>query len=121
MKNAIKEEGALKNYTALGYLNFGKKVGASVRDQVLVNAEGEYSIQIRYSAPTATVNTVGLYINGEKIKMLEFEQTASDGSSWQTIPVGTFPLKQGYNVITLTAEEEATGELYLDNMIVSAR
>ena len=121
VKNAIKEEGALKNYTALGYLNFGKKVGASVRDQVLVNAEGGYSIQIRYSAPTATVNTVGLYINGEKIKMLEFEQTASDGSSWQTIPVGTFPLKQGYNVITLTAEEEATGELYLDNMIVSAR
>lgn len=121
VKNAIKEEGALKNYTALGYLNFGKKSGASVRDQVLVNAEGGYSIQIRYSAPAATVNTVGLYINGEKIKMLEFEQTASDGSSWQTIPVGTFPLKQGYNVITLTAEEEAAGELYLDNMVVTAR
>lgn len=121
VKNAIKEEGALKNYTALGYLNFGKKAGASVRDQVLVNAEGGYSIQIRYSAPAATVNTVGLYINGEKIKMLEFEQTVSDGSSWQTIPVGTFPLKQGYNVITLTAEEEASGELYLDNMVVTAR
>lgn len=92
-----------------------------MRDQVLVNAEGGYSIQIRYSAPAATVNAVGLYINGEKIKMLEFEQTASDDSSWQTISVGTFPLKQGYNVITLTAEEEAAGELYLDNMIVSAR
>lgn len=121
VKNAIKVDGALKNYTALGYLNFGKNAGASARDQVSVNNEGGYSIQIRYSAPTATVNTVGLYINGEKIKTLEFTQTGSDDSSWQTIPLGTFPLKQGYNVITLTAEEEAAGELYLDNMIVSAR
>lgn len=121
VKNAITVDGALKNYTALGYLNFGKNAGTSVRDQISVNNEGGYSIQIRYYAPAATVNTVGLYINGKKIKMLEFIQTGSDDSSWQTISVGTFPLKQGYNVITLTAEEEAAGELYLDNMIVSAR
>lgn len=121
VKNAIKEDGALKNYTALGYLDFGKNAGASVRDQVSVNAEGGYSIQIRYCAPTATVNTVGLYINGVKIKMLEFTQTSSDESSWQTLSAGSFPLKQGYNVITLTAEEVAAGELYLDNMVVTAR
>ena len=53
--------------------------------------------------------------------MLEFAQTGSDDSAWQTISAGTFSLKQGYNVITLMAEEEAAGELYLDNMIVTAR
>lgn len=121
VKNAIKVDGALKDYTALGYLDFGKNAGASVRDQVSVNAEGGYSLKIRYSAPTASVNTVSLYINGVKIKMLEFAQTGSDDSAWQTISAGTFSLKQGYNVITLTAEEEAAGELYLDNMIVTAR
>lgn len=121
VKNAIKVAGSLKNYTALGYLNFGKNAGSSVRDQVSVNAEGVYSINIRYSAPTATVNAVGLYINGVKVKMLEFPQTNPDGSIWQTISVGSFLLKKGKNMVTLTAENTAVGELYLDYMIVMAR
>lgn len=121
VKNAVETYGTMKNYTALGYLNFGKDAEASVRDQVSVNAAGVYSIKIRYMAPEATVNTVGLYINGEKVMIPEFVQTGSDKSAWQTISVGSFSLKQGTNVIALSAEETAAGELYLDNMVVTAR
>ncbi|NDV81619.1 glycoside hydrolase family 98 domain-containing protein [Bacteroides sp. 51] len=119
LKNAIKNTGSLKNYTALGYLNFGNSSDASVRDQISVNTDGTYTIKIKYNAPTATVNTVDLYINGSKVTTPEFAQTASSDDPWQTVAVSV-SLNKGKNVMEFKANASAVGELYFDNIIVES-
>lgn len=120
LANAVKVSGSLKNYTAMGYLNFGQNSDAAVRDYISVNTAGAYSIKIKYSAPTATVNTVDLYINNSKVATPEFTQTGSGDDPWQTVSAGSVSLNQGRNTLELKAGGSAAGELYLDNIIVES-
>lgn len=115
--NAIQESGSLKNYTALGYLNFGQNANAAVRDQISVNAKGTYSIKIRYNAPSQSINTVDLYVNGTKITSPEFTKTDTSDNPWQTVAISVL-LNKGSNKVELKANAEARGPFYLDNIIV---
>lgn len=118
--NAVKVTGSLKNYTAMGYLNFGQNSDAAVRDYVSVNTAGTYSIKIKYNAPVATVNTVDLYVNGAKVATPEFTQTNPGDDPWQTVAIGGVSLNQGQNTVELKANGSAAGAFYLDNMIVES-
>ncbi len=107
--------GLLPDYTAMGFLKFGAKGDAAVRDEVSVTSTGNYLLRIRYCA-AAAVNTVDLYVNGTKVSTPEFVQTGV--GSWQTTSVGV-SLKAGKNKVELRANgSNASCDLYLDNMII---
>ena len=115
VKNAISGTGTLKNYTALGYLNFGQSPDAAVRDEVSVNADGNYTLRIRYCAD-AVVNAVDLYINGSKVARPEFMQTGLE--NWQTTSVSV-SLNAGKNKVEFRSNgSTATSDLYLDNIVI---
>ncbi len=107
--------GAIRNYTAQGYINFGTSPEAAVRDEISVTDAGNYSLRIRYCA-AATVNTVNLYVNGSKVSTPEFTQTGL--GSWQTTSVGV-SLNAGKNKVELKANgSSASSDLYLDNIVI---
>lgn len=107
-------EGILPNYTAMGFLKFGSKENAAVRDEISVLEKGSYSLRIRYCA-ASTVNTVDLYINGSKVSTPEFVQTGV--GIWQTTSVAV-SLNAGKNKMELKASASASCDLYLDNIVV---
>lgn len=119
VKNAIKTNNSLNGYTALGYLSFGTKAGASIRNNISVSKSGFYTVQIRYSAPETMVSNVGFYVNGNKVSSPQFTVTPQSDAPWQTLSVGQVYLEQGYNTIELTAGTEGNGSLYIDNIILT--
>lgn len=119
VKNAIKTQGALKDYTALGYVEFGTRSDASLRFSVKAERAGFYTLAIRYSAPEASISSVSLYVNGEKTLTPDFARTSEGGSPWQTLSAGTVYLNQGTNQIAISADRQAAGPLCIDNVLIS--
>lgn len=115
-KNAVHD--GIRNYTAMGYINFGTKGDAAVRDEVSVPDNGNYKLKIRYRAPSSSVNTIDLYINDVKVGTPEFALTGSANDSWQTASMSV-SLKSGKNKMELrTNGSSAAGEIYLDNVVI---
>jgi len=114
--NAALTAGTFTGFVGLGYLEFGTDANAAVRDVATVNQAGSYALKFRYSVPNATIKTVDLYVNGNKVATPEFSTTGSR-SSWSMVSVPA-SLNNGKNTIELKATDNAPGELYLDYMIV---
>lgn len=57
--------------------------------------DGVYTIRIRYRAPSATVNTVDMYINNTKVGTPEFAQTDNDNTVWNTALMSVSLRKRG--------------------------
>lgn len=110
-------DGTIRNYTGQGYLVFGTSSAASVRDTVKVLRKGIYKIQIKYVAPTATVNKIDLYVNGIKVATPVFTKTIS-ASDW-LVNTQYVTLKEGANVVKLTANATGSASITFDNIIVS--
>lgn len=107
----------IRNYTGQGYINFGRRNNAAIRDEVSVIDEGRYAIQFRYRAESADVNTVDLYVNGEKIASPIFTQSGADKTIWYVNSTPAF-LKAGSNIVELKAKAAGVCDLYLDNLII---
>lgn len=107
----------IRNYTGQGYINFGKRNTAAVRDEVSVIDEGRYAVKFRYRAESADVTTVDLYVNGEKVASPVFTQSGSDKTIWYVNSTGAY-LNAGKNIIELKANAAGACDLYLDNMII---
>ena len=107
----------LKGFVGLGYLEFGTDASASVRETASVNEAGRYAVRIRYCAPTATIKTVAVYVNGHKVSVPEFATTGSANNNWQTVSVPV-DMSKGKNKIELKAENSAAGNLYFDYITV---
>lgn len=107
----------IRNYTGQGYINFGANSSAAVRDAITAIEDGVYVFRIRYRAPSATVSTVDIYVNNTKVGTLEFAQTDSDNTIWNTV---TMPasLRKGANTFELKASSSGAGDLYLDNIVI---
>lgn len=115
-KNAVHD--GIRNYTAMGYINFGTRGDAAVRDDISVPDAGSYKLKIKYRAPSSSINSIDLYINDAKVATPDFIQTGDSNDSWQTISM-TVTLKTGKNKMELKANgSNAAGELYLDNVII---
>lgn len=112
-------EGNIRNYTGQGYINFGKRKEAAIRDEVSVVEYGRYAVKFRYRAESADVNTVDLYVNGEKVASPVFTQSGSDKTVWLVNSTGAF-LNAGKNIIELKANAAGACDLYLDNLIIEA-
>ncbi|WP_124065084.1 carbohydrate-binding protein [Clostridium sp. E02] len=105
-------ESLYTGYTGEGYVNFNAYSGASIQwNKVLCTISGTKNITFRYALESGTRN-LDLYVNGNKIKSVEFPATGS-WTNWREITVQV-PLTEGDNVLRI----ETTGEEgpNIDNM-----
>jgi hypothetical protein len=117
--NAVND--GIRNYTALGYINFGTRGDAAVRDEISVTDAGSYMLKIKYRAPSAAVNSIDLYVNDIKVATPEFTQITDSSDAWQTTSVSV-SLKAGKNQMEFRANgTNANGDVYLDNIVVENR
>lgn len=107
----------IRNYTGQGYLNFGNSSTASVRDNIRAFRKGNYVLEIRYTAPSAAVNDVDVFVNGNKVATPNFARTANL-NTWGSVKQ-TIYLNEGDNEIRLSASSSSARVLYLDNIIIS--
>lgn len=105
----------LKKYQGMGFVKFGTKDTAAVKDTVSTSKAGEFKWTLRYSA-TSDVNCVDLYVNGSKVKTLSLPK-GSSYDDWKTISEN-IDLKVGENKIELKANAVAPCSVYLDNFRV---
>lgn len=103
-------------FQAQGFIKFGTKASAAVRDTVSTAKGGMFTLQLRYASEAAN-ESVDLYVNGFKIATLSLEATDTL-SSW-TVCEQQIPLHTGDNIIELKASEKLPGMLYLDNFVVT--
>ncbi len=106
----------VEGFQAQGFMKFGTKANAAVRDTVNTAKSGLFAFKLRYTCEAAN-QAIDLYVNGAKITTLSLEATDTM-SSW-TVCDCQIPLQAGENSIELIASEELPGNLYLDNFMVS--
>jgi len=102
----------LKKYQGMGFLKFGTKDNAAVKDSVKTNKAGTFKWTLRYSA-TSDVKCVDLYVNGTKVKTLSLPK-GSGYDDWKTVSEN-INLNAGENKIELKANSTLPCSLYLDN------
>lgn len=105
----------LKKYQGMGFVKFGTKDSAAVKDTVNTQKAGKFDWTLRYSA-TSDVKCVDLYVNGAKVKTLSLPK-GSSYDDWKTI-TEPISLKAGENKIELKANAELPCSLYIDNFKV---
>lgn len=105
----------LKKYQGMGFVKFGNKDTAAVKDTVKTSKAGTFKWTLRYSA-TSDVKCVDLYVNGAKVKTLSLPK-GSGYDDWKTISEN-INLKAGDNKIELKANATLPCSLYLDNFKV---
>ncbi|MDE6020791.1 MAG: carbohydrate-binding protein [Ruminococcus sp.] len=105
----------LKKYQGMGFVKFGTKDTAAVKDTVKTSKAGTFKWTLRYSA-TSDVKCVDLYVNGSKMKTLSLPK-GSGYDDWKTISEN-INLKIGENKIELKANSTLPCSLYLDNFKV---
>lgn len=108
--------GAIRNYTAQGYLQFGTNAAASVRDSLYVTHGGPYQLRTRYSVTGGNVGTISVYVNGSNVATPVFTPTAST-STW-AVNTQTVTLNAGFNTIEFRAASAAPYSLYFDNIVL---
>lgn len=105
----------LKKYQGMGFVKFGTKDTAAVKDTVKTTKAGTFKWTLRYSA-TSDVGCVDLYVNGTKVKTLSLPKGAGY-DDWKTVSEN-INLKAGENKIELKANTILPSSLYLDNFKV---
>ena len=108
----------VRNYEGMGYLNFGKDANAAARDTVNVLAAGVYKMDVRYSNGGADVKTVDLYVNGEKVKTLDFKGTGNESTF--KVSSNEIQLKSGKNVVLFKANGAAPSNVVIDNFTLTS-
>ena len=102
----------IKKFQGMGFLKFGTKDSAAVKDTVKTGKAGTFKWTLRYSA-ISDVNSIDLYVNGSKVKTLSLAK-GSSYSDWKTVSEN-IELKSGENKIELKANSTAPCSVYLDN------
>ncbi len=113
--NGCSDKNGPKKYQGMGFLKFGTKNTAAVKDTVKTTKAGIFKWTLRYSA-TSDIKCVDLYVNGSKVKTLSLPKGASY-DDWKTISEN-ITLKAGENKIELKANNTLPCSLYLDNFKV---
>ncbi len=106
----------ITGYWGQGFMKFGTKSGAAVKDTVSTTKAGTFDMTLRY-AVTSDVNNVDLYVNGGKVKTLSLAK-GSSLSDWKTVKQ-SITLKEGDNKIELKSTSALASTLYLDCFTVS--
>ena len=103
------------NYQGQGYMKFGSAENAAVRDNVPNDVQETVNMTLRY-ATTSDINTLDLYVGGEKVTTLSLPKGESY-SDWKTVTC-PITLKKGDNKIELKATAKLPADLYLDHFVI---
>ena len=113
--NGCSDKNGPKKYQGMGFVKFGTKNSAAVKDTVNTTKAGTFKWTLRYSA-TSDIKCVDLYVNGSKVKTLSLPK-GSGYDDWKTISEN-INLKVGENKIELKANATLPCSLYIDNFKV---
>lgn len=105
----------LTGFWGQGFLKFGTKSNATVKDTVKTDKAGTFNLTLRYSV-TSNINNVDLYVNGSKVKTLSLPR-GSSLSDWKTVKE-QITLRKGENKVEFRATSALASSLYIDNFIV---
>lgn len=101
----------ITGYWGQGFLKFGTKASAAVKDTVTTTKAGTFDLTLRYAA-TSDISNVDLYVNGKKVKTLSLKK-GSSYSDWKTV-TEQVELAEGDNAIVFQAASDLPCSLYLD-------
>ncbi|MBU5315535.1 cellulase family glycosylhydrolase [Clostridium bornimense] len=103
----------VSGYSGSGYVDNMDSNGDYVQVTMNVPKAGKYNLDIRYASPyDKKIET--LYINGSKMKEVEFPMT----SSFKSVSIGTVDLKAGKNTIKI---QKNWGWTLIDNFTVTSK
>lgn len=105
--------GDIRNYTAVGYLRFGK----AVREVVNVPYNGIYIIRLKYNSDTNISSSVGLYIDNNKNADIDFVKSTNTKENWNIVELKAY-LKKGNNTLEFRSDKTIETALYFDNIEV---
>ena len=91
----------LDDYSGLGYVD-GLPKNASITFSVDVDATMEYGVRLRYVNGTSATRTVGVYVNGTKVRDSQLAQTINN-TTWR-VQLENLVLQAGGNTITYVNE-----------------
>lgn len=109
------DDKTITKYQGQGYVKFGTRADAAVKDTVTNDKAQKVNMTLRYSV-TADINNVDLYVNGGKVTTLSLPKGESY-SDWKTV-TQEIDLIAGDNKIELKANSELAGSLYIDNFVI---
>ncbi len=105
-------------FTGAGYIDFGGDGSWIEWRSIEVPVDGKYQLTFRYTNGKAPDRRTRISVNGVNQGHLAFSSTGS-WSTWKTETVA-IPLKQGLNIIRLTADSgQGVGGPNLDSMLVT--
>lgn len=107
-------------YTGTGFVGGytdTNKGNASTAFTVSASAAGSYTTAVRYSNGTGSAKTLSLYLNGTKLKQISLPATA-DWNTWAT-ETENVSLNSGSNTITYKFDTTDSGNVNVDNIVVS--
>lgn len=105
----------VSGFQGQGYMKFGTKKTAAVRDTVNTAKGGSFTMKLRYAILKDT-NSVDLYVNGQLTATLSLTATESY-SDWAVLEQ-EIVLEEGQNIIELKASSNLESSLYLDNFVI---
>ena len=106
----------VRNYYGQGFLKFGTKGNAAVKDTVRTQAAGKFLLALRYCTPTGH-KCVDLWVNGQNTGALALQACANNGD-WKEV-TREVTLKKGDNKIEFRANAGLPAWLNLDCFTVS--
>ncbi len=109
----------IPGFTALGYVSYGTKNGAKLRDHIRIDEAGRYKMTIRYLAPENDVDRVNITVNGKVLaRNVKFAKT-DESNTWAEASV-EFDLQEGISELVLSSTKTQTSRLYLDNFTLTS-
>lgn len=105
----------ISGYTGQGYMAFGDKSGAALRDTFKIREEGEYKLAIRCKT-SKDIDGLQLKVNGKTVSTFKI----SGSSKWKIVNI-TATLKKGENTVELISTRSLPSKLYVDNICISKK
>ncbi|XCP86241.1 CBM35 domain-containing protein [Roseburia hominis] len=103
-------------YDGTGFVGGFESAGNSVKFTTNVAYSGTHTVNLRYSSVADEDRTISLYINGQKVKQITLEPTES-WDEWKENKEEVY-LRAGKNTVEYRVDEEDTGRLNIDEIIV---
>jgi len=100
-------------YSDTGFVTGYSTRGAAATFTISVASQGDYQINLRYSAGRGATETVSLYVNGVILSQLSLPSTATDWNVWAD-KTQTVSLRSGLNTIAIKDDTGDTGWVNLD-------
>lgn len=102
-----------KNFSGLGYMDFGTNSGAVIRDTYKIPVSGEYNVILRYSTPNSN-GKVKLEIGG---KSYSLTLSKTGNSKWSENVISGVSLNAGEATVLIKSRSNST-TLYLDRLTI---